>query len=102
MSAPVVVREGPTWGEYCIGDIPRLFFAIHRLEFSDVIEDATDGKFIALNLVEGERCEILTDGTAPVELRFAESIIIPANVGRYVLHNTGGTPCKAIKAFVKS
>ncbi|MDB5059983.1 MAG: hypothetical protein JWO59_3455 [Chloroflexi bacterium] len=98
---PVAVREGPTWGEYCIGNNPKLFFAIHRLEFSDSIEDTTDGKFIALNLVEGERCEIVTDGAPPVELRFAETIIIPACIGRYTLRNTGTLPCKAVKAFVK-
>ena len=98
---PVAVREGPTWGEYRLGDNPKLFFAIHRLEFSETIEDETDGKFIALNLVEGERCQILTEGAAPVELRFAESIIIPASVGSYTLRNTGDVPCKAVKAFVK-
>ncbi|HEY8284674.1 MAG TPA: class I mannose-6-phosphate isomerase [Chloroflexota bacterium] len=98
---PVALREGPTWGEYRIGDIPKLFFAIHRLEFSDAIEDTTDGKFIALNLVEGERCEIVTDAVAPIELRFAESIIIPAEIGPYTLRNTGAVPCKAVKAFVK-
>ena len=98
---PVALREGPTWGEYRIGDTPKLFFAIHRLEFTDAIEDTTDGKFIALNLVEGERCEIMTDGAAPIELRFAESIIIPAGIGRYTLRNAGAAPCKAVKAFVK-
>ncbi len=98
---PVAVREGPTWGEYRIGDIPQLFFAVHRLEFSDAIEDATNGKFVVLNLVEGERCEIVTNGTPPIELRFAESVIIPAAVGSYTLRNTGAMPCKAVKAFVK-
>jgi mannose-6-phosphate isomerase len=78
-----------------------LFFAIHRLEFSVAIEDATAGKFIVLNLVQGERCEIVTDDAPPVELRFAESIIIPACIATYTLRNTGAVPCKAIKAFVK-
>jgi mannose-6-phosphate isomerase class I len=98
---PVAVREGPTWRELRLGDDPRLFFAIHRLEFSETIEDATGGKFSALNLVEGERCEIVTDDATPIELRFAESIIIPATVGSYALRNTGDVPCKAVKAFVK-
>ncbi len=99
--APVVVREGPGWAEYRIGDNPRLFFAIHRLEFSEYIEDNTAGKFLALNLVEGERCAILSDDTEPVELRFAESIIIPAGVPRFTLRNLGHVPCKVVKAFVK-
>ena len=99
--APVALREGPTWGEYCVGDNDRLFFAIHRLDFVDAIKDDTAGKFIALNLVEGEQCEILTDGNEPVGLRFAESIVIPASVGALTLRNTGRIPCKVVKAFVK-
>ncbi len=98
---PVALREGSTWGEYRIGNIDQLFFAIHRLEFSDEIADCANGKFVALNMVEGERCEILTRGNRPVELRFAESIVIPANVGEYTLRNAGGVPCKVVKAFVK-
>jgi len=98
---PVALREGTTWGEYRIGDIDQLFFAIHRLEFSDEIADRTEGKFVALNMVEGERCEILTRGNRPVELRFAESIVIPASVTTYTLRNTGHVLCKVVKAFVK-
>lgn len=98
---PVVVREGTSWRELCIGNIEQLFFAIHRLEFLETIDDATDGKFLALNLVEGEQCEILTEQQEPVRLHYAESIIIPASVGTYRLSNTGNRPCKVVKAFVK-
>jgi hypothetical protein len=97
----ILLREGPTWAEYRIGESDRLFFAVHRLDFAGEMEDDTGGKFIVLNLVEGERCDILTGSNEPVELRFAESIVIPAAVGRYTLCNTGGAPCKAVKAFVK-
>lgn len=98
---PVVLREGTGWAEYCIGDIDHLFFAIHRLEFSSTIEDQTHGKFVVLNLVAGERCNILTSTGQVIELRFAESIIIPASMGSYILRNTGDTACKVVKAFVK-
>ena len=98
---PELLREGADWAEYRIGNIDQLFFAIHRLEFTDSIEDQTDGKFVALNLVEGDRCEILTPTTGPVELRFAESIIIPASVSSYVLRNMSNSSCKVVKAFVK-
>ena len=67
----------------------------------DTIEDATDAKFVVLNLVEGERCDIVTADGAATELRFAESIVIPAAIGRYLLRNTGTLPCKVVKAFVK-
>ncbi|GHO46829.1 class I mannose-6-phosphate isomerase [Ktedonospora formicarum] len=98
---PELLREGSGWAEYRIGDIEQLFFAIHRLEFSIAIEDETQGKFVALNFVEGETCEILSPGNDPVELRFAESIILPASISHYTLRNTGNVPCKVVKAFVK-
>src|SRR5207237_10511097 len=89
---PVALREGPTWGEYCLGDIDQLFFAIHRLEFSDTIDDNTEGKFVARNLVDGERCASVTAGRKPVELRVAESIVISACVGTCTLRNRGQPP----------
>jgi mannose-6-phosphate isomerase class I len=98
---PVLLRSGSGWSEYVIGDIEQLFFAIHRLEFIDHVSDNTMGEFHALNLVEGERCEIMTEKYGPIELRFAESLVIPASVGSYQLRNLGQSICKVVKAFVK-
>lgn len=98
---PVVLREDTTWREVCIGNSELLFFAIHRLEFTETIVDSTAGRFLALNLVEGEQCEILTRTTEPIILNYAESIILPASIGSYALRNTGNCACKVIKAFVK-
>jgi mannose-6-phosphate isomerase class I len=101
LARPVGVRAGEDWAEYRLGGSARLFFAVHRLEFVTAIEDCTDGKFLVLNLVDGERCDVLVPGQEPVELRFAETIIIPASIGDYRICNTGDTPCKLVKAFVK-
>lgn len=98
---PVLLRAEAGGREYEIGNIAQLFFAIHRFEFTEQIADQTNGKFQILNLVEGERCEILVEGAEPIELRFAESVIIPASVERYRLRNLGKTECKVVKAFVK-
>ncbi len=98
---PVLIRAGEGWQEYVIGENDRLFFAIYRLEFTQCINDNTLGKFHLLNLVEGEVCEVVTEGTEPMELRFAESMIIPASVGAYTLRNLGNMPCKVVKALVK-
>jgi len=99
---PIVLRSGKGWQECCIGNIDQLFFSIHRLEFSQVIEDDTQGRFLVLNMVEGECCEIQSAGNESVELHFAESIVIPASVEHYTLHNVGNAPCKVVKAFVKN
>ncbi len=98
---PVLIRQGSGWAEYSIGDIDKLFFAITRLEFSDTAEDRTDNKVLAINLVAGESCDIIVPGAAAVELRYAESMIIPACVGAFTVRNTGTTTCKLVKLFVK-
>ena len=54
-------RSGSGWSELELGRHPDLFFAVHRLEFADAIEDATDGRFHVLNLVEGEEVELETE-----------------------------------------
>lgn len=98
---PQLLREGSCWQEYILSEIDELFFAIHRLEFVTDIEDCTNGSFHALNLVAGQACEIITADNQRLELRFAESCVIPASVGAYSLRNLGEQPCKVIKAFVK-
>ena len=98
---PVLFRQGADWAEYCIGNIDQLFFAIHRLEFASSIEDHTDNKVLAINMVAGEACDVLVPGAAPVELRYAESMIIPASIGPFMLRNSGPTECKVVKLFVK-
>ena len=64
---PSVVRAGDGWTELALGRHPELFFAVHRLDFDDEVEDDTRGRFHVLNLVEGEEVEIETaagDSTA--------------------------------------
>lgn len=98
---PQVVREGNSWRELCIGNLDRLFFAIHRLEFTESTSDTTEGRFLALNLVEGEERKIQSAMHEAIPLHYAESIVLPASLGSYILRNTGKHLCKVIKAFVK-
>lgn len=101
VAQPHLVREGPGWAEYKLGELDLLFYAVHRLEFAETINDETPSAFVILNLVEGEACAVTVPGREAVELRFAETLIIPASVAHYTLRNCGSTPCKVVKAFVK-
>ena len=97
---PKPVRQGADWVELELGRLPDLFFAVHRLDFEQAIEDDTAGRFHVLNLVAGERIEI-ESGVGEVHgLAYAETIVIPAAVGPYRLRRVGGGACKVIKAFV--
>lgn len=97
---PRVLRRAPGMVELVLGTLPELFFAVHRLDFDDQAEDDTAGRFHVLNLVEGEEVLVETERRSH-PLAYAETIVVPASVGRYRLQGRGGTPCKVIKAFVR-
>jgi mannose-6-phosphate isomerase class I len=96
---PTILRNGPGWAELVLGRTPELFFAVHRLDFDETVEDATGGQFHALNLVGGDEVVIET-AVADHPLAYAESIVIPAAVGRYRVRRRSGGRCRLIKAFV--
>ena len=98
---PRPLRQGEGWAEYQIGHLDLLFYDVNRLEFAEMIEDDTPAAFVVLNLVEGQLCEVEVAGLPPVELRFAETLIIPASVTHYRLRNRGSSLCKVVKAFVR-
>jgi mannose-6-phosphate isomerase class I len=91
MPEPRTVRPG----ELELGRHPELFFAVHRLELEDEIEDDTAGRFHVLNLVEGEQVEV-----GGHVLSYAETLVVPASVGAYRIRRLRGPACKVVKAFV--
>jgi mannose-6-phosphate isomerase class I len=97
---PRPVRKGVGWVELELGSVPDLFYAVHRLDFEEVLEDDTAGRFHVLNLVAGEEAEIETAAGAVHGLAYAETIVVPASVGRYRLRRVRGGECKVVKAFV--
>jgi mannose-6-phosphate isomerase class I len=98
---PHPLRRGDGWAEYQLSHLDYLFYDVHRLEFTETIDDETPGAFVVLNLVEGEMCEVEVPGRPTNELRFAETLIIPADVAAYRLRRRGTNACKVVKAFVK-
>jgi len=97
---PKPIRQGADWCELELGRLPDLFFAVHRLDFEEAVEDDTEGRFHVLNLVAGEQIEIESEAGAVHGLSYAETIVVPASVGGYRLRRVQGGPCKVIKAFV--
>lgn len=97
---PRPVREGAGWTELELGGLPDLFYAVHRLDFDEAMEEDTAGRFHVLNLVAGEEIEIETAAGGLHGLAYAETIVVPASVGRYRVRRAAGGECKVVKAFV--
>jgi mannose-6-phosphate isomerase class I len=97
---PKPVRKGSGWVELELGRLPDVFYAVHRLDFEEAVEDDTAGRFHVLNLVAGEEAEIETAAGAVHGLAYAETIVVPAAVGRYRIRRVAGGACKVVKAFV--
>ena len=96
---PRPVRRGADWAELELGRLPDLFFAVHRLDFEEAVEEDTAGRFHVLNLVAGEQVEIEFEKGVH-DLAYAETVVVPAAVGRYRLRRARGGACKVVKAFV--
>ena len=101
MADPTVIKTGNGWEELRLGRHPDLFFVVHRLDFTDAAENDTDGRFHVLNLVAGEQVEIVTERGDVHPLSYAETIVVPATVGRYAIRRVRGPSCKVVKAFVR-
>lgn len=90
--------------EYLLGEHEDVLFSVKRVHLIDRWEDDTNGEFVMVNLVEGERVRLvpLADPSKAVEFGYAESYIVPASVGAYRLENAGSALCKLVKAGVAS
>lgn len=66
------------------------FIEVRRHWFSDEVGHDTEGTVNVLNLVEGDEVEVVspTGAFAPYPIHYAETFIIPASVGPYVIRRT--------------
>ena len=97
------LRDGDGWIEEELSSLPEVFFEVRRLSL-DAGATATDdsaGRFHILNLVAGAGIVIETDRGDTHDLAYAETIVIPASVGRYRLCAKGDAPVMVVKAQVR-
>jgi len=98
---PLPVTGGTGWHEESLGSLPELFFDVHRLcvEPGAEAQQDTTGRFHVLNVVEGAGV-LLETATARHPLHYAETIVVPAAVGRYRVTVLDGVT-RVVKAFVR-
>ncbi len=102
-----VINQGEGWVEEQTGLHEREFIETRRHWFSVPVTHHTEGKVNVLNLVEGEQAiiESPTHAFEPMVVHYAETFIIPAYVGAYVIKPHGpsiGQKIATLKAFVRT
>ncbi|MFF5304315.1 class I mannose-6-phosphate isomerase [Streptomyces sp. NPDC013161] len=100
---PRTLREGTGWREEVIGALPEMFYEVRRfvLDAGAEAADDTQGRFHILNVVEGEGVTVHTAAGDRHELAYAETLTVPAAVGRYTLRAAAGGPVRVVKALVR-
>lgn len=99
---PRILTSGIDWREDLLGALPDMFFEVRRLEIDPdtIAPQNTEDRFHVLNLVEGERVTIRTEGHEH-DLAYAETIVVPAAVGRYDIVSPPSSSVRIVKALVR-
>jgi mannose-6-phosphate isomerase class I len=99
------VGEGDGWTEERTGLHEREFIETRRHWFTKPVPHDTHGGVNVLCLVEGDTVLVVSpNGTFdPFEVHYAETFIVPAKVGQYVVQPTGNAEVYGtVKAFVRT
>ena len=102
----VEVAKGEGWREERTGLHELEFIETRRHWFTGTVPHHTGGTVNVLNLVEGEEAIIESPqgAFAPFVVHYAETFIVPAQVGAYTIRPHGaaeGKLCATVKAFVR-
>lgn len=102
VQSPRTVDSGDGWHEEMIGALPEMFFEVRRVvvQPGSSAPQRADDRFHVLTLVDGAAVEIRTAGGDRHRLNYAETIAIPAAVGRYTVQNLHDDQVRLVKAQV--
>lgn len=100
---PRILRSGEGWTEYIIGEHDLMYFNLYRYEFKKQIEGNTDGVFHVLTLVDGEKIAVYPKNNPErcYIQNFLDVVVVPANIGPYVIENLGNQPVCVHKTCLK-
>lgn len=98
------LSRGDGWREEKTGLHPLEFIETRRYWFTKTVPHDTQGTVNVLNLVEGEEAVVESPDRAfePFPVHYAETFIVPANVGAYSIRPLDpGKQAATVKAFVR-
>jgi mannose-6-phosphate isomerase class I len=100
------IAQGDGWREERTGLHATQFLETRRTWFTKAVQHNTEGNLHVLNLVEGEAIvvESPSGAFAPVTIHYAETFIVPASVGPYIVRPVGEPtrPMATIKAYLRT
>jgi mannose-6-phosphate isomerase class I len=100
------IASGKGWREERTGLHELEFIETRRHWFTSSVEHDTRGTVHVLNLVQGEQAVVESPNGAfkPFEVHYAETFIVPAQVGAYTVRPDGpsaGHECATVQASVR-
>ena len=101
------IASGDQWREERTGLDETSFIETRRHWFTGKVEHHTNGNFNVLNLIDGREAIVESPDNSfePFIIHYAETFIVPAQVGAYTVRPHGeseGSECATIKAFVRT
>jgi predicted NBD/HSP70 family sugar kinase/mannose-6-phosphate isomerase class I len=100
ISKPILLAEGKSFSHWHLPTHSEHFYDVERYEWQGSISIETNGQCNILMLVEGSQISIQANGTETI-YNYAETIVIPAAIKKYVINNMGKGKAFLVKAFVK-
>jgi mannose-6-phosphate isomerase class I len=101
VARPRVLSESAGCTEWVLMDVPYMFYVINRVDFEKTCEFTAEGLAYMVNLVEGDRVEVISENGRVTNLAYLESMVIPASTGKVKFVNKGQNPCKMVKVYVR-
>jgi len=107
VNAVAPVAKGSGWREERTGLHEREFIETRRHWFTAPVQHSTNGGVNVLNLCEGREAVVESPAGQfpPLVVHYAETFIVPAAAGDYVIRPYGpsdGQQCATIKAYVRT
>lgn len=101
ISRPAIISKGEGWRIVHLPTHPEHFYDVHRFEFMESVEAATEGSCHVMSLVEGTSVILETADGMRQRFNYAETFVVPAAAGSYRLINENAAQAKVVKVFIK-
>jgi len=100
ISRTQLLEVKPNYKLYQLTTHPEHFYAVQRVEFTGDVRLSTRGQCQVCMLVEGEKIEVITQGSRQV-FNYAETFVVPAAAANFELRNPSQALAKVVLAYVK-